>query len=77
MNKYTKLKIEYEKQKEYNIQLNLNLRNYKKRGTSTPNHTNIINNDKNCKFKTSHFSLNFHNKNNNNKVSQKKNEIKK
>ena len=80
MNKYTKLKIEFEKQKQYNIQLNLNLRNYKRRG-STPDHTIISHKNKNCDLKIIRFSLNYANKNNNNnKLTEKKkgkNDIKK
>ena len=66
INKYNKLKIEFEKQKEYNIQLNINLRNCKKRGSLTPSHTSI-NAEKNNKFIISHFAFNFTYKNNNNK----------
>ena len=66
IDKYNKLKIEFEKQKEYNIQLNLNLRSYKKRGSATPNHSNININkstiNKNNVFKITRFSHTFQKK---------------
>ena len=63
--KYTKLKIEFEKQKQYCIQLNLNIRNQKKRNTSTAsNSTKEVTSSYFRKLIITHFFIVYQNKNN-------------
>ena len=69
--KYNKLKIDYEKQKQYYIQLSLNMRNQKKK--ITPINSNSSKNITSTNFgnlQISNFSLFYHN--NQTKVSTRK-----
>ena len=63
--KYNKLKIDFEKQKQYYITLTLNLRSQKKKNSYLSNSSKNITSYNFHNLQISHFSHNFQNKINN------------